>query len=118
MKLRFIPLALALLLAGCGRSPDGLYQSIGSEDKFRMTLDLAAGGKAKFTTHANLGNGELDRAVEGSMSVPTGSWKQEGTAIIVTGTGAKGMPVSYRFVQQKNGELIWDRNGARLVKTK
>ena len=117
MKLRFLPL-LVLLLVGCGRSPSGLYQSVGSEDKFRITLDLASGGKAQFTTRSNLGDPRLDRAVETSMSLPSGVWKVDGPAIVVSGADAKGTPVVYRFVQQQNGELIWEKNGARLVKAK
>ena len=118
MILRFAPLLLALLLAGCSRSPDGVYQSVGSEEKFRMTLELAYGGKAKFTTKANLGDAKLDRSVEASMSLPTAVWKQDAAAIVVTGNGPDGKPMVYRFARQKNGDLVWDRNGARLVRSK
>ena len=118
MKLRLTPLLLVLLLAGCSRSPDGIYQSVGSENQFRMTLELAGGGKAKFTTRSNLGDARVDRSIEASMSLPTASWKKEAAAIVVTGTGADGKAVTYRFAQGNNGELIWDRNGARLVRSK
>ena len=111
-------LLLTLLLIACSRSPDGLYQSVGSEDKFRMTLDLSGSGQAKFATHSNLGNAELDRAVQGSMSLSAGTWKKEGANIVVVGNGADGKAITYRFVQQKNGDLIWDKNGARLVRAK
>jgi hypothetical protein len=52
------------------------------------------------------------------MSVPAGAWKQDGAAILVSGNGSDGKTLNYRFVRQKNGELIWDKNGARLVKAK
>lgn len=111
-------LCLALMLVGCGRSPGGLYQSVGSEDKFRMTLDLSRNGTAKFTTRSNLGNPELDRSVEAAMSLTSAKWSQDGANLIVTGVAKDGKSSSYRFVTQQNGDLIWDKNGARLVKAK
>jgi hypothetical protein len=113
-----IVLLFALTLAGCGRSPSGVYQSVGSEDKFRMTLELADGGQGKFTTRSNLGNPALDQSVEASMSIPTARWTQEGPVISVVGASKEGKSLTYRFASQKNGDLIWDKNGARLVKNK
>jgi hypothetical protein len=111
-------LLLAIILVGCSRSPEGLYQSVGSEDKFRMTMDLGSGGVAKFTTRSNLGNPELDRAVEASMSLTSGKWAKEGTNLLVTGQSPEGKPVTYRFLSQPNGDLVWEKNGARLVRAK
>jgi hypothetical protein len=114
----FLLLCLALLLAGCGRSPGGLYQSVGSEDKFRMTLDLGRNGEAKFTTRSNLGNPELDRSVEAAMSLSNAKWSQHGDHVVVTGLGKDGKSSNYRFIAQQNGDLIWEKTGARLVKAK
>ena len=111
-------LLLALVFAGCGRSPTGLYQSVGSEDKFRMTLELGSGGQAKFTTRSNLGNPELDRAVESSMSLDSARWTNEGANFFVTGAAKDGKQVTYKFLGQENGDLVWEKNGARLVKAK
>jgi len=111
-------LLFAVLLAGCGRSPTGLYQSVGSEDKFRMTLELNGGGQAKFTTRSKLGNAELDRAVESSMSLDNAKWKSEGSSLLVTGAAKDGKPITYKFLTQQNGDLVWEKNGARLVKSK
>jgi hypothetical protein len=111
-------LFFALILIGCGRSPGGLYQSVGSEDKFRMSLDLGGNGEARFVTRSNLGNPELDRAVESSMSLAAGRWSKEGANLIVKGELKDGKSVTYRFVSQENGDLIWEKNGARLVKSK
>jgi hypothetical protein len=109
---------LSFILAGCGRSPAGVYQSFGSEDKFRMTLDLNGGGEAKFATRSNLGNPELDRAVESSMSLTTGRWATQGPNLVVTGTAKDGKSVTYRFITQPNGDLVWEKTGARLVRAK
>jgi hypothetical protein len=112
-------LLFAFLFAGCGRpSLNGLYQSTGSEDKFRMTLDVASAGKAKFTTRANLGNPEADRKIESTMSIADGHWTRDGAILLVAGTQGDGKTVTYRFVVQENGDLIWDKNGARLVKAR
>src|SRR5687768_4543642 len=111
-------LLFAVLLASCGRSPTGLYQSVGSEDKFRMTLELSGGGQAKFTTRSKLGNAELDRAVESSMSLDNAQWKSEGANLLVTGAAKDGKTVTYKFLAQQNGDLAWEKNGARLVKSK
>ena len=117
--MKLIPfLLLALLFAGCGRSPTGLYQSVGSEDKFRMALELGSGGQAKFTTRSNLGNADLDRAVESSMSLDNARWTHEGATFLVTGAGKDGKQVTYKFLSQQNGDLVWEKNGARLVKAK
>lgn len=113
-----LALLFALILAGCSRSPTGLYQSVGSEDKFRMTLELSNGGAAKFTTRSNVGNPEVDRAVESSMSLTSAQWSQEGANLNVTGTAQDGKTITYRFLGQENGDLIWQKNGARLVKAK
>ena len=113
-----IILLLAIILVGCSRSPEGLYQSVGSEDKFRMTLDLGHGGQAKFTTRSNLGNPQMDRTVESSMSLTSGKWVKEGANLVVTGQSAEGKPVTYRFLGQENGDLVWEKTGARLVKAK
>jgi hypothetical protein len=111
-------LLLAIILVGCSRSPEGLYQSVGSEDKFRMTLDIGHGGQAKFTTHSNLGNPQMDRTVESTMSLTSGKWVSDGANLVVTGQLAEAKPVTYRFLAQKNGDLVWDKNGARFVKAK
>lgn len=113
-----LTLLLAFTLAACGRSPGGVYQSVGSEDKFRMTLELGDNGLARFTTKSNLGNPTLDQSVEAEMSVPSAKWAQDGQMIAVVGTSKGGKSVTYRFIQQKNGELLWDKNGARLVRAK
>ena len=108
----------ALILTGCGGSPSGVYQSFGSEDKFKMTLDLGGNGEAKFTTRSNLGNPELDRAVESSMSLAAARWSKEGQNLIVKGEGKDGKAVTYRFLSQENGDLVWEKTGARFVKAK
>jgi hypothetical protein len=118
MKPIFI-LLFALIFAGCSRpSVNGLYQSVGSEDKFRMSLEVADGGRAKVTTRANLGSAELDRAVESTMSIADGRWTKDGGTLLVTGTQADGKPVTYRFAVQENGDVVWEKNGARLVKAR
>jgi hypothetical protein len=109
---------LTVFLAGCGRSSRGVYQSVGDEDKFRMVLELADAGRAKFTTRSNLGNPELDRAVASTMSIPSGQWTEDGAKVVVTGTGADGKAATYRFARQQNGDLVWEKNGARLVRSK
>jgi hypothetical protein len=109
-------LVVVLLLAGCSRSPKGSYQSSGSEDKFLLTLDLVDGGHARFATRANLGNPAVDRGIEATMTINAGRWSEEGGKVVVTGAGGDGKPVTYRFAIQKNGDLIWENNGARLVK--
>ncbi|MGH7959554.1 MAG: hypothetical protein ACREH8_21450 [Opitutaceae bacterium] len=96
-----IVLLLALLLAGCGRAPTGLYQSVGSEDKFRMILEIGSGGQAKFTTPSNLGNVELDRAVESSMSLDNARWTKDGGNVLVTGAAKDGKSVTYRFASRR-----------------
>ena len=116
MMKHFSLVLLALALTGCGRSPTGVYQSTGDEDKFRMTLEVASGGQARFATRSNLGNPEVDRAVEASMSLENARWSQEGPGISVVGTAKDGKPVTYRFTRQENGDLIWDKTGARLVR--
>ena len=115
------PITLLLLLfivAGCSRSPAGLYQSVGSEDKFRMTLELLDAGQARFTTRSNLGNPTLDRSVESSMSLSTAKWTREGKTVLVTGAAQDGKSITYRFASQENGDLIWVKNGARLVRAR
>ena len=111
-------LLVALTLVGCGRSPAGVYQSVGSEDKFRLTLELADGGQAKFAARSNLGNPVLDQSVEATMSIPSARWTQDGPLVSVVGAAKDGKTLTYRFATQKNGDLIWDKNGARLVKAK
>ena len=118
MMKQILILLFAFILVGCSRSPEGVYQSVGSEDKFRMTLDVGNGGLAKFTTRSNVGYPEVDRAVESSMSLSTGKWVKEGANLVVTGQAVDGKAVTYRFLSQKNGDLVWDKNGARLVKAK
>jgi hypothetical protein len=118
MMKQIILLAFAFILAGCSRSPNGVYQSVGSEDKFRITLDVGGGGLAKFTTRSNLGNPELDRAVESTMSIPSARWTKEGANLIVSGTTVEGKAASLRFLGQENGDLVWEKNGARLARSK
>ena len=57
-----LSLALAaLFLSGCGQPKvAGVYKTIGSEDKFQMTLELQEGGKARLSTKTNLGSKALD----------------------------------------------------------
>lgn len=118
MKL-LVVLLFTAFLAGCGRpSVTGTYQSVGSEDKFRMTLDVREEGKATFATQSNLGNSDLDRAVKSSMAIPEGRWKIENGVMIVTGTLGDGNPAVYRFLMAPNGDLFWEKNGARLARTK
>src|SRR5687768_12586366 len=106
MKL-IVTLLLTVIVAGCSRpSVAGLYQSVGSEDKFRMSLEVADGGRAKFTTRANLGSAELNRAVESSMSVADGQWKKEAATLLVAGMQGDGKSVTYRFAIQENGDLV------------
>jgi hypothetical protein len=83
-----------------------------------MTLELAGGGQAKFVTRSNLGQADLDRAVESSMSLAQARWAQEGPNVVVSGPGHDGKAVTYRFLAQENGDLIWQKTGARLVKAK
>src|SRR5262245_38385642 len=115
----FLFALLALLFAGCSKpSIAGLYQSVGSEDKFRMTLEVADGSRAKFVTRANLGKAEMDRAIEASMSINDARWSKEGAVLVVAGPQAEGKTAIYRFLIQANGDLVWDMNGARLVKVR
>jgi hypothetical protein len=118
MMKRILILLFTIILAGCSRSPHGIYQSFGDQEKFLMTLDVLEGGQARFTTRSNVGNPEVDRAVESSMSVGNARWTKEGASLLVTGTANDGKAATYRFQIQKNGDLIWDKNGARLVKAK
>ena len=111
-------LLFTLLLFGCGRSPNGLYQTVGSEDKFRMTLQISSGGQAKFITRSNVGNPEVDRAAESTMSIDSGRWTADGPNVVVTGAARDGKALTYHFVTQENGDLIWQKNGARFVKSK
>ena len=111
-------LLFAFILAGCSRSPHGVYQSFGSEDKFLMTLEVIEGGQARFTTRSNVGNPKVDLAVQSSMTVDSARWIKEGKTLVMNGTAKDGRAVTYRFQIQKNGDLIWDKNGARLLKAK
>ncbi len=111
-------LLLLVLLAGCGRpSAVGIYRTVGSEDKFLMILEIRSGGIAKLTTRSNLGRPDLDQAVQATMSFDNAKWIQEGEAIVVSGAISEGKPMVYRFERQPNGELRWDKNGARFVKS-
>ena len=83
-----------------------------------MTLEVGNAGQAKFTTRSNLGNPELDRAVESSMSLDNARWAKEGSNLLVTGSAKDGKAVTYRFQRQQNGDLVWEKNGARLVRAK
>ena len=83
-----------------------------------MALELRDNGEATFSTHSNLGNSDLDKKVQASMSLGNARWTQDSMNLLVTGTQADGKPATYRFVIQSNGELLWDKNGARFVKTK
>ena len=114
----FLVLLATIFLVGCSRSPNGVYQSFGSEDKFQMTLELRENGDAAFVTRSNLGNPGLDRAVESSMSLASGKWSKQGANVVVNGAAKDGKTVSYRFVTQPNGDLVWEKNGARLLKAK
>jgi hypothetical protein len=118
MMKQILILLFAFILAGCSRSPHGVYQSFGSEDKFLMTLHVVEGGQARFATRSNVGNPGVDRVVESSMSVDNARWTKDGAVLLVTGTAKDGKAAAYRFQIQKNGDLIWDKNGARLVKAK
>ena len=118
MMKQILILFFAFILAGCSRSPQGVYRSFGSEDKFLMTLDVIEGGQARFTTRSNVGNPSVDRVVELSMTVENARWVKDGANLLVNGTAKDGKAVAYRFQIQKNGDLIWDKNGARLVKAK
>lgn len=109
-------LLATLFLAACSRPLDGVYQTQGSEDKFRMTLEIRADGAAKFGTRANLGNPELDRAVEGVLTIPEGRWTRDRGEIAISGRRGDGKMVTHRFTLNANGELIWKENGARFVK--
>jgi hypothetical protein len=115
---RLFLLLLTLALVACGRSPVGQYSSFGSEDKFRMVLELGNGGIAKFTTRSNLGNPQLDRSVEDSMSLTDARWMKDGEVVVVSGKAKDGKPLSYRFAVQQNGDLVWEKTGARLVKSR
>ena len=69
-------------------------------------IELASGGQAKFTTRSNLGNPELDRAVESSMSLDSARWTNEGANFLVTGAAKDGKQVTYKFLGQQNGDLV------------
>ena len=43
-----------------------------------MVLELREGGRGKFATSANLGDPQLNRGVEATMSVPEGKWAMDG----------------------------------------
>jgi hypothetical protein len=117
MMKRLFLLLFTVALVACSRPAlTGRYQSQGSEDKFKMVLELADAGAAKFVTKANLGDPKLDRAVEATMGIPSGRWTKEGGEIAVTGPRGDGKPMTHRFFIQENGDLIWKENGARFVK--
>jgi hypothetical protein len=118
MMKQILILLFAFILAGCSRSPHGVYQSFGDQAKFLMTLDVLEGGQARFTTRSNVGNPQVDRTVEATMSVDNARWTKDGAILLVTGTARDGKAATYRFQIQKNGDLIWDKNGARLLKAK
>ena len=111
-------IALALVLSGCGRkSMAGTYQTVGSEDKFRMTLVLQDGGKAVLTTHSNLGNKQMDDAAQATMSIPDGRWTATNEAVTIKGT-LGGKMTENRFLIAPTDELFWEKNGAKFVRTK
>jgi hypothetical protein len=118
MMKQTLVLLFVFMVAGCSRNPHGAYRSFGSEDKFLMTLDVVEGGQARFTTRSNVGDPNVDRVVESSMTVDNARWIKDGEILLVTGTAKDGKAASYRFQIQKNGDLIWDKNGARLVKAR
>lgn len=112
------PLLVLVLLTGCGRpSAVGIYRTVGSEDKFLMILEIRDRGLAKLTTRSNLGRADLDQAVQATMSFDNAKWIMEGETIVVTSMSNEGKPMVYRFERQSNGELRWDKNGARFVKS-
>lgn len=116
------PLALVLLalfLTACSRPGRvGTYQTVGSEDKFRMTLEVREGGKAVFSTRSNLGNAEMDKTVNATMAIADGRWTEDKGALMVTGKLGGGKEVVYRFLVAPTGELFWETNGARFVRAK
>ena len=110
-----LSLALAaLFLSGCGQPKvAGVYKTIGSEDKFQMTLELQEGGKARLSTKTNLGSKALDDTTSATLSIPDGRWTATKEAVIVTGT-LGGKPAEHRFLIAPTGELFWEKNGAKF----
>ena len=118
MMLRVAVLLFSLLFAACSRpSLAGRYETRGSEKQFKMTLELLTDGQGKFATAANLGNPQLDRSVEASMSIPQGRWTKERGEIVLGGNRGDGKPIAHRFAVQENGDLIWTEKGARFYRT-
>lgn len=110
---------LAFLFTACSRpSRVGIYHTVGSEDKFRMTLEVREGGKAVFSTRSNLGSAEMDKTVNATMAIADGRWTEDKGALVVTGKLGAGKEVVYRFLVAPTGELFWETNGARFVRAK
>ena len=114
---QFLLVLVAFLFAACSRSGVvGTYQTVGGEDKFNMTLEVREDGRATFFTRSNRGDGKMDIVLQTTMSIAEGRWTKDGPVISVTGIQGDGKPGTYRFVRQENGDLLWEKNGARFVK--
>lgn len=114
---RALALIFILALTACSRhSVEGVYQTTGSVDKFRISLELRAGGAAALATRSNLGNPTLDQSVQSVMAISNGHWVAEKGVVLVQGVRGDGKNVTERFAIQENGDLVWALNGARFVR--
>jgi hypothetical protein len=119
VMIRIAALLFIAFLAACSRpSLAGIYQTRGSVDKFRITLELRPDGKAVFATHSNLGNAQIDQTTQTLLTIPNGRWNAEQGQVILQGARGDGKTVTERFALQENGDLIWTQNGARFVRTR
>lgn len=110
--------AFALISNGCSRKNfPGVYETQGDTSKFKMTLVLEPNGTAKFTTHSQLGNPQLDQSVSTLMAMPSGKWESRENTVAVVGTRGDGKQAAFAFVRQPNGDLVWTENGARFRRT-
>ncbi|MSU48730.1 MAG: hypothetical protein EXS37_06535 [Opitutus sp.] len=83
-----------------------------------MMLELRKDGGGKFATAANLGNPQMDRSVEATLTIPEGKWLQESGELVLTGNRADGKPTAHRFTLQENGDLTWKQTGARFYRSR
>ena len=119
MIARLAFLLCTLLLVGCGRpSPVGHYETQGSEKQFKMTLDLRDDGRGVLSVTANLGRPELNQSVVTKMALPSATWSQENTEIVLSGTSTDQKKQIHRFTLQENRDLIWKENGARFYRSR
>src|SRR4051812_29723538 len=114
-RLLFVLCTFALF--ACSRSsPAGAYETHGSDDKFKMGLELRDNGTGQFVTRSNVGDPRVDRAAEALMTITDGRWSRDGQQLVLTGKRGDGKVATFKFAIQENGDLIWTENGARFAK--